>query len=312
MTAVREIDPRTAPEADLLAIHELEKACLPELVPGERSRSAEEAVAYYRHPPSATTRFTWQHDGGGVGNLALHGPTAVFCEVLVDPARRRQGIGATLLDALLARARELGLPQVHGQHVTPAGAAFAAHAGAVDGQRDVRSLLRLAEARLAEPVVPEGWSLVTWTRRAPDELIEGYARAKSALDDAPTPDGMEFPVETPESIRDVETALERRGREGRVTVAVDPGGEVAAFTEVRLSPGSPLAFTEDTATVEAHRGRGLATAVKLESLRRLRDDHPQVETVTTMNAADNRTMRGINERVGFVVAATLTTATITL
>jgi mycothiol synthase len=309
---VREIDGRSAPDADLLAIHELEKACLPELVPGEPSRSAEEAIAYYRHPPSIMTRHTWLSEADGMANLVLYGPGAVFAEVLVAPSARRRGIGTALLDALLARARELGLKQVHGHHVTPAGAAFAARAGAVDGQRNVRSLLRLADARLAEPELPDGWSLVTWTQRAPDELVDSYARAKSALDDAPTPDGMEFPVETAETVRDLEAALEKRGRLGRVTVAVDPQGEVGAFTEVRVTPGAPLAFTEDTATVAPHRGLGLATAVKRESLRRLRADHPEVEVLTTMNAEDNRVMRKVNERVGFTVAATLTTATLTL
>ena len=310
--AVREIDARTAPDADLLAIHAIEQACLPELVPGEPGRSADEAIGFYRHPPSSVTRRTWFAEEDGVANLGVHGPTAVFAEVLVAPAARRRGIGTALLDALLAGARELDLKQVHAHHVTPAGAAFAARAGAVDGQRDVRSLLRLADAALPEPALPEGWTFVTWTRRAPDELVESYARARPALDDAPTPDGMEFPVETIESLRDQEVALERRGREGRVTVAVDPGGEIGAFTEVRLTPGSPLAFTEDTATVAAHRGLGLATAVKLESLRRLRADHPEVEVLTTMNAEDNLAMRRVNERIGFTVAATLTTATITL
>jgi mycothiol synthase len=310
--AVREIDARTAPDADLLAIHAIEKACLPELIPGEPSRSAEEAVAYYRHPPSSLTRQTWVWDDLGVANLGQHGPNAVFGEVLVDPSARRRGIGSALLDAMLERAREQGLKHVHGHHTTPAGAAFCARAGAVDGQRDVRSLLRLADASLREPVLPDGWSLVSWTRRAPDELVESFARARAALDDAPTPDGMEFPVETAESIRDLEAALERRGREGRVTVAVGPDGEVGAFTEVRVTPGSALAFTEDTATVAAHRGQGLATAVKLESLRRLRAERPDVQVLTTMNAEDNRAMRSVNERIGFTVAATLTTATITL
>lgn len=281
-------------------------------MPGEPSRSAEEAIAFYRHPPSALRRYTWLSDADGVANLVTYGPGAVFGEVLVVPARRRRGIGSALLDTLLGRARELGLAHVHGHHGRPAGAGFAARAGAVDGQRDVRSLLRLRDARLPEPEVPSGWALVTWTRHAPDDTIESYARARAALDDAPTPGGMEFPVETAATVRDMEAALQKRGREGRVTVAIDSQGEVGAFTEVRLTPGSPLAFTEDTATVAVHRGLGLATAVKRESLRRLRADHPDVEVVTTMNAEDNRTMRRVNERVGFTVAATLTTATITL
>jgi GNAT superfamily N-acetyltransferase len=309
---IREVDASTAPDEELLAIHAIERACLLELIPDEPSRSADEAVAFYRYPPSNVRRHLWVWDDEGVANLVLHGPAAVFGEVLVTPSARRRGIGAALLEALLARARELDLKQVHGHHATPTGAAFCARAGAVDGQRDVRSLLRLADAVLPEPEVPAGWSLVSWTRRAPDELVGSYARARSALDDAPTPDGMEFPVETTESLRDVEDALERRGREGRVTVAVDPDGEVGSFTEVRLTPGSALAFTEDTATVAAQRGQGLATAVKLESLRRLRAERPEVEVLTTMNAEDNRVMRRLNERIGFSVAATLTTATITL
>lgn len=309
---IREIDARTAPESDLLAIHAIEKACLPELIPGEPSRSPQEAVAFYRHPPSSVERHLWLCEADGFASLGVYGPSAVFGEVQVVPSRRRRGIGSALLDALVARARELGLEQVHGHHTTPAGAAFCARAGAVDGQRDVRSLLRLADATLPEPELPDGWSFVTWTRRAPDELIDSYARARAALDDAPTPDGIEFPVETAATLRDQEAALERRGREGRVTVAVDPQGEVGAFTEVRLTPGAPLAFTEDTATVATRRGQGLATAVKLESLRRLRADHPTVEVLTTMNAEDNRAMRSVNERVGFTVAATLTTATVTL
>jgi mycothiol synthase len=309
---IREVDASTAPDEELLAIHAIERACLLELIPDEPSRSADEAVAFYRHPPSNVTRHVWVWDDEGVANLVLHGPAAVFGEVLVTPSARRRGIGAALLEALLARARELDLKHVHGHHATPTGAAFCARAGAVDGQRDVRSLLRLADAVLPQPELPAGWSLVSWTRRAPDELVGSYARARSALDDAPTPDGMEFPVETTESLRDVEDALGRRGREGRVTVAVDPDGEVGSFTEVRLTPGSPLAFTEDTATVAAHRGQGLATAVKLESLRRLRAERPEVEVLTTMNAEDNRVMRRLNERIGFSIAATLTTATITL
>jgi mycothiol synthase len=309
---VREIDARTAPDADLLAIHAIEQACLPELVPGEPGRSAEETIGFYRHPPSLASRHAWLWEEDGVANLMLYGPAAVFAQVLVSPGARRRGIGSALLGALLTRARELGLKQVHGHHATPGGAAFCARFGAADGQRDVRSLLRLADAALPEPEIPSGWRLASWTRRAPEELVGSYARAKSALDDAPTPDGMEFPEETVESLRDLEGALEQRGREGRVTVALDPDGEVGAFTEVRLTPGSPIAFTEDTATVAAHRGQGLATAVKRESLRRLRADHPGVEVLTTMNAEDNRAMRRVNERIGFTVAATLTTATITL
>jgi GNAT superfamily N-acetyltransferase len=310
--AVREIDPRTAPEADLLAIHEIEQACLPELSPGEPGRSAEETILYFRHPPATHDRHVWLHGTAGTAALHVFSPTTLFLHLFVAPDERRRGIGSALLDAVRQRCVELGLRTLHGHHATPAGAAFAARAGAVDGLRDVRCLLDLRAAELPEPHVPHGFRLVSWLAHVPDELAESFARARAAMDDAPAPDGFVFPTETVERVREMEDSLIKRDREQRVTVALDSAGEVAAFTDLRVSRGSTVGFTDDTGTVAAHRGRGLARAVKLESLRRLRADHPQIELVTTMNAEENLVMRHINERIGFVPTATLTTAALTL
>ena len=85
----------------------------------------------------------------------------------------------------------------------------------------------------------------------------------------------------------------------RVTVALRDDGVIGAFTELRISRGSTLGFTDDTGTVASHRGQGLARAVKVESLRRLRDDHPAVDVVTTSNAEENTVMRHLNESIGF-------------
>ena len=96
----------------------------------------------------------------------------------------------------------------------------------------------------------------------------------------------------------------------RVTVAIGAGGEIGACTELRVSPGSTLAFTDDTATVAAYRRQGLARAVKLESLCRLRDDHPEIEVVSTSNAEENQAMRRLNEQIGFLPALVWTTGTL--
>lgn len=98
----------------------------------------------------------------------------------------------------------------------------------------------------------------------------------------------------------------------RVTVVLDAEGEVAAFSEVRLSRGSTTGTTEDTGTVAAHRGRGLARAAKLESLRRLRGDHPEVEVVSTQNAEENVAMLHLNESLGFRRAVVKTTTALEL
>jgi GNAT superfamily N-acetyltransferase len=238
----------------------------------------------------------------------MHGPTATFCEVLVHPEQRRHGLGTALFDRVVERARELGVETLRGQHLTPEGAAFCAHLGAVDEQRVVRSLLRLQTADLPEPVVPDGWHLVNWLERVPDEHLDAFVRARAAMDDAPAPEGMDWPVWDGEKIRASEESLRQRGREMRLTVAMDDAGEIGAFTELRHSAGSVLGFTDDTGTVAAHRRKGLARAVKIESLRRLRDDHPDIEAVTTRNAEENAVMRGLNESVGFRPTVVETTA----
>jgi predicted GNAT family acetyltransferase len=98
----------------------------------------------------------------------------------------------------------------------------------------------------------------------------------------------------------------------RATVAIDERGEVAGYTDVRVTPGLAAASTDDTAVAAWARGRGVGRAVKIESLRRLRADRPEVETVSTMNAEHNAAMRHINTSVGFVPTVVLTTTVVRL
>ncbi len=308
---VQELDARTAPDAHLRTIHEIEQACLPELIPGEPGRSAEEAIAFFRHQPVTHETFNWLGDGG-FASLYIHGPRAAFVQLFVLPERRRSGLGTALLAAVRARAGERGVHELHGHHATPAGAAFAVRFGATPGQREVRSLLRLRRAELPEPAIPAGWGVQTWLTRVPDEHLAAFVRARAAMDDAPGSEEIDFPTATAARVRASEDSLVERGREMRLTIALDEAGEIGALTELRVSSGSTVAFTDDTGTVASHRGQGLARAVKLESLRRLRADHPEVEVVTTMNAEENAAMRHINTSVGFRAAATLTTATLAL
>jgi mycothiol synthase len=309
---IREVDASTAPDEELLALHALEEACAP---PGEPFRPPELSVAYYRHSTAKIRRhFLAEEDGRllGVGVISIDGPGFAYVNLLVFPEHRRRGIGTALLEQLRAAARDAGAPSFFGHHWTEEGAAFATHVGAREDQRDVRAILDLRSADLPEAVVPAGWRLLTWIAAAPDELIDSYARARNAMDDAPTPGGVVFPTETAEDVRATEATAAKRGREVRVTVALDERNEVAAFTDVRASPGEPAASTDDTAVAAWARGQGMGRAVKLESLRRLREDRPEVETVTTMNAELNAAMRHINTRVGFVPTSTLTTAVLML
>jgi GNAT superfamily N-acetyltransferase/predicted GNAT family acetyltransferase len=295
---IEEVDARRAPDEVLARFHALEVACHEELQPGEPVRGVDEVVGLYRHQPATRMSCQWLTEGG-MAALSVYGPAAAFLQLLVDPARRRRGLGSALLERVVARCRESEVQALRGTHSTAAGAAFASAVGAVDQQRIVRSLLDLRGADLPEPRPPDGFGLVTWYGRVPDEHLPAYVRAREAMDDAPAPDGLDFPTWTAEQVRASEESLERRNREMRLTVAMDGDGEVAAFTELRVSRGSTLGFTDDTGTVAAQRGKGLARAVKLESLRRLRAERPEIEVVSTSNAEENRIMRRLNESIGF-------------
>jgi GNAT superfamily N-acetyltransferase/predicted GNAT family acetyltransferase len=294
---IEEVDARGASDDVLARFHAIEAACHEELNPGQPPRSVQEVVAFYRHLPTTQTSCHWLADGG-MAAVNVHGPSATFLELLVEPASRRRGLGTALLERAVARCRELGVEGLRGVYSTAAGAAFAAAVGAQDEQRIVRALLDLRVAELPEPNPPEGFRLVTWLGRVPDEHLGSYVTARRAMDDAPAPEGMEL-TESAEKVRASEESLEQRDREMRLTVAMNADGEIASFTELRVSRGSTLGFTDDTGTVAAQRGKGLARAVKLESLRRLRADHPEVEVVTTSNAEENDVMRHLNESIGF-------------
>ena len=94
-----------------------------------------------------------------------------------------------------------------------------------------------ATAALPEPSLPDGWRLRSWVGRcAATELVESYARARAAIDDAPTPGGCQpRRRSTSRGCGAMEETAVARGRESRVTVAIDEHGEVGAFTDIRVS-----------------------------------------------------------------------------
>lgn len=300
---IEELDPRSASDEQFLAMHTIESACLAEMIPADPGRSPGEAIAFYRHVPATQTNTYWLAGDAAAAMLFFHSRTATYLQLYVTPAHRRRGLATQLLEQVMTRCRTLGAEKLYASHATDAGAGFAQRIGASEIQREVKSVLDLDAADLPEPSPPVGWELVTWLDRVPDEYVEAYARAREAMDDAPGDAGA--PEPSVERIRASEEALRRRHREMRLTVALR-GGEVGAFTELRLSPGAAAGFTDDTGTVAEHRGRGLATAVKLESLRRFRADHPDVRLVTTSNDETNAAMLAINRKAGFVAAATFT------
>ena len=311
---IEELDARSASEARLRGLHLVESEA------DERTlgapRPAEEALASYRSPGTVARRYWLATEDGepaGAAFLSEYGASLVIGHVLVRPRFRRRGLGRALFGTLAEAARAGEVASFFGQHATEAGAAFAHAMGAVDDDRSILSVLELRTAELPAPSVPAGVELRSWIGATPDGLVESFVRARNGMRDAPVPGGLEMEPWTVELQRRDEGRFIEQGKPQHVTVALEHG-EVVALTGIRVpeARGVEIAFTDDTATVPAARGRGLALAVKLESLRRLRDERPDVLRVATQNAAHNEAMLAVNRKVGFVPVLTLTSAVVTL
>jgi GNAT superfamily N-acetyltransferase len=311
---VEEVDAQTAPEEVLRELYVVEAEAGAGTLGAAPAPTFEERRARYRNPGIGKhTYWLARVDGEVAGLSALHRFGGFSsADVLVRPAFRRRRIGTLLFGCVVDGARAAGAPSFFGHHVDPVGAAFARHVGAKDDQRDVKSVLRLREADLPPPAVPDGIQLRSWTGHVPEDIVESFVQARNALADAPSPGTQVFPDWTVDTQRADDQAQIDREVPIHASAALERG-EVVALTGIRVGRAPcRYAATDDTTTVPRARGRGLAYAVKLENLRRLREERPDVELVGTMNAEHNAAMRAVNTKLGFVPTITLTTAVVAL
>ncbi|HZT90772.1 MAG TPA: GNAT family N-acetyltransferase [Gaiellaceae bacterium] len=311
---VEQLDAQTAAESLLRELYIVETEAGAGSLGAAPAPTFDERRARYRNPGIGKHTYWLARVGDEPAGLsALHRFGGfVTVDVLVRPSFRRCGIGSLLFERLVAGARAAGVNSFFGHHVDEVGAAFARKVGATDDQREVKSVLRLREAALPPPRVPEGVELRSWTGHVPDDIVASFVQARNALGDAPAPGAQVYPDWTVETQRADDQAQIDRGVPIHATAALEHG-EVVALTGIRVgAPPCRYAATDDTTTVPHARGRGLAYAVKLENLRRLREERPDVELVGTMNAEQNAPMRAVNRKLGFVPTVTLTTALFTL
>ena len=243
----------------------------------------------------------------------------VFAVPRVVPGAEGQGFGTAMLEHMEGVARELGAAYVNSSTLWPYDAgpegagtrqlAFAARHGYTLGLVEIERRLRLpvSDQRLdvrAGEAAPhhEGYRLVSWVGRIPDELVEQWAEIEASLPtEAPVGDIVREP-ETPsvEAVRAEEAQHGPMGVTSYKTVALAPDGELVAFTEVAITTFDPgLAFQWGTLVRRAHRGHRLGLAVKVANLRLLQEHYPQGQTLSTVNAEVNDHMIAINEALGF-------------
>jgi GNAT superfamily N-acetyltransferase len=302
---------------DLVAATEIFNACWDEWVPGERPMSPDAYADQERSVPATKVlhRVLARDDRGrlvGLGDVSwAQRPAegASTAHVMVAPAARNLGAGGALARHVVEQARAAGRHAVTFElAVATVGEALCERAGlhgdlVVEINRTSPSAVTYGFLRdwVATGEAAEGYSLVTYDDRCPDDLVEAAVAARLAMNDAPQYEGHADDELTVEDLRAAEVASVAANQSWwGVAVRHDATGEVAGLSDLFLPRRRPwIAFQGDTCVVAAHRGHGLGAWMKAINHLRLRHERPEVEVVSTWNAASNEPMLRINRALGF-------------
>jgi GNAT superfamily N-acetyltransferase len=233
----------------------------------------------------------------------------------VRPELRRRGYGTTLARTVAERAAVHGRTTVHAQIDVPidgtpaAGQAFAAATGLTVANVEVHRILESPLAGdflsgLAEKAAEhhQGYQLVSWRDRCPDEYVDAYAAMQAGFDlEAPMGDlEVEAADPDPARVRVGEEQRAAQGRSGWITAAVAPDGTMAGYTELYVGSGDPVnAFQWGTLVAKEHRGHRLGLALKVHNQLEMQRSHPERRIVHTWNAEQNTAMNAVNAELGF-------------
>ena len=258
---------------------------------------------------------------GELGLPVLDNDANATAEVRVLEAHRRRGYGTQMLTHLRARARAQGRRRLFGEVVepldgdeVPAGVAFAkAHGGRpvlfeIRRVLDMRTLDddRLAALERDAREHADGYSLVQWVDRAPDDIVDDLAILKGRMSiDVPLED-MEWDAEHYDAsrVRALEDVIASQRRSVVATAARhDATGRLVGYTDIGVNIDRPrVAYQWDTIVLHEHRGHRLGMLMKVANIGLLRRTIERVEIVNTWNAAVNEHMIAVNEAMGYRAA----------
>lgn len=257
-------------------------------------------------PTRAQTRVWVAEDGGeliGWGDARLRwaiadeGITDVWVTVRAD--RRGQGIGSRLAVLVEGHVRELGARKISTfvREDEPGSLAFAVERGYAETRREYSWILYLEGISLDAPELPDGFRLVRLQelRARERELFDLYDAAHRDMP-ADHPYALEFDEWRTETLENPELDFEASS----VVLAGDRLVSFAWITSAREGGGG---MHELTGTLPEYRGRGLARAAKVATIRWAAETG--LRFLVTSNDDTNAPMLALNERLGYEPRTTI-------
>ena len=255
--------------------------------------------------------------------------SSAYADLYVHPDHRRLGIGQAMLERVNEVLRLEGRrttqtwqthPHVEGPRMTAAtgwgsvpmdtdAVRFLRRAGFALEQVDRISSLDITsdafdvftQARAAATAKSAGYELRAWSGATPAHELDSLADLHARMSTDIPAGGLDIVPErwTAQRLKDHERSiLTLRGQQllrANAYLAEVP----VAFTILTVDPSAHTAFQEDTLVHRDHRGHRLGALVKSENLLQLLRLRPDVTTVVTWNAEENRHMLAVNEQLGF-------------
>jgi mycothiol synthase len=310
-----ELHPEQATEDDLRACYDIMRTVYQADFPEQPVPTYDTYKEEMRLPTSILgMRRTWVARTEGV---VVATATVVFPEpendnltittVRVPHAHRRKGIATALLGAVLPAMRAENRTLVTGQGLIGgrAGELWASHLGFSPVQEFLLQDLRVPDTdpRLWQVPAPAGFHAERWVDAAPENIVERYATARTAITDAPTAESsLRQPAWTVERVRAHEAEATERGSQLWVVAAVhESTGAVAGLTEIEVPAlRTHQAYQLDTAVPTRFRGHGLGRFIKADMLRWLTAERPLLEWVYTNTDSHNAHMIRVNQQIGYV------------
>ena len=320
MPHITEIDPQD--EATLRAFWEAEQDAIraDRAHPVIRTWDALRATVQHPSPYHGRSLLAAVVDGTVVGGADLgmplqDNPHLGEIEVNVRPEWRRRGIGTALHAAAADRFRAAGRTTVLGEAYEPvdgeptAAVPFAESLGYTSEHAEDHLVLPLPVpleqlARLRESLPDlDGYQLVTWGDRCPDEHVAAYCAMRTQME-ADVPIGeldLELVVFDEDRVRTSESRLARSHHQLHVAARRVVDGVFGGFSMALLPHAEDQALQYDTLVMPEHRGHRLGLLMKLANLDRVHADHPDRTVFHTWTARDNTAMQATNKRFGYTL-----------